>query len=136
MTQVETYPVPEHIADSAWIDEPTYNKMYQQSIDDPEGFWAEHGKRIHWFKPFTKVKDVHFGTDDVRIRWFYDGTTNAAYNCIDQHLPHKKDETAIIWEPDDPRDPNARHISFGEMHEEVSRFANVLKNLGVRRATG
>ena len=130
MSQVETYPVPQEIADSAWIDEPTYNKMYKQSIDDPESFWAEHGKRIHWFKPFSKVKDVHFGGDDVHIRWFHDGTTNAAYNCIDQHLPHKKDETAIIFEPDDPRE-TSRHVSYGEMHEEVSRLANGLKKLGV-----
>jgi acetyl-CoA synthetase len=129
MSDVETYPVHDEVAKQAWVDEPTYFKMYQQSIDDPESFWAEHGKRIHWFKPFTQVKDVNFGADDVHIRWFHDGTTNACYNCLDRHLPHKKDETAIIWEGDDPSE--SRHISFGEAHEEVCRLANVLKANGV-----
>ena len=82
-------------------------------------------------KPFTKVKDVHFGADDVQIRWFYDGTTNAAYNCIDRHLDTKRDETAIIWEGDDPKD--SKHISYGELHEEVSRLGNALKDLGVKK---
>jgi acetyl-CoA synthetase len=129
MTEVETYQVHDEIAKNAWVDEPTYFKMYQQSVDDPEGFWAEHGKRIHWFKPFTKVKDVNFGADDVHIRWYYDGTTNACYNCLDRHLPEKKDELAIIWEGDDPRE--SRHISYGEAYEEVCRLANVLKAQGV-----
>ncbi|RDD63389.1 acetate--CoA ligase [Ferruginivarius sediminum] len=129
MTEVETYQVDDEIAKNAWVDEPTYFKMYQQSVDDPEGFWAEHGKRIHWFKPFSKVKDVNFGANDVHIRWFYDGTTNACYNCLDRHLPEKKDETAIIWEGDDPHE--SRHISYGEAYEEVCRLANVLKAQGV-----
>ena len=96
MTEVETYAVDPKVAENAWIDEPTYNRMYQQSIDDPETFWAEHGKRIHWFKPFSKVKNVTFGPDEVDIRWFEDGTTNACYNCLDRHLPTKQHDTAII----------------------------------------
>jgi len=132
MTDVETYPVPEAFAKDAWIDEATYNRMYQQSVDDPDSFWAEHGKRIHWFKPFTKVKDVSFQANDVHIRWFHDGTTNACYNCLDRHLPHKKDDTAIIWEADDPRE-SARHITFAEAHEEVCRLANVLKKHGIEK---
>ncbi len=132
MSEVETYPVPEEIAKNAWVDEPGYNRMYQHSIDDPEGFWAEHGKRIHWFKPFTKVKDVSFGAMDVHIRWFYDGTTNACYNCLDRHLPHKQNDTAFIWEADDPRE-SPRHISFGQAHEEVCRLSNVLKKHGIEK---
>jgi len=131
MTQVETYDVPDAIASRAWIDRAKYDEMYRKSIEDPEGFWAEHGKRIHWFKPFTKVKDVYYGTDDVRIRWFYDGTTNACYNCLDRHLPQKKDDPAIIWEGDEP--DQQRTITFGEALDEVSRFANVLKANGVEK---
>src|SRR5690625_6157746 len=95
-------PVRPEIAEKAWVDKEAYRKMYEQSISDPEGFWAEQGKRIHWFTPYTKVKDTSFGPGDVYIRWFYDGVTNAAYNCIDRHLPEKKNEIAIIWEVDDP----------------------------------
>jgi acetyl-CoA synthetase len=131
MTDVETYPVPQEIAESAWIDEPTYQRMYQQSLDDPETFWAEHGKRIHWFKPFSKVKNVDFGPETVDIRWYEDGTTNACYNCLDRHLPAKKDETAIIWEGDDPHDHKL--ITFGEAYEEVCRLANVLKKHGIQK---
>jgi acetyl-CoA synthetase len=102
MSENSVFPVPEELAKSAWCDESAYFKLYAQSIDDPEGFWGEHGKRIHWFKPYTKVKDVSFGPGDVHIKWYHDGTTNVSYNCLDRHLPVKKDDTAIIWEGDDP----------------------------------
>src|SRR5690625_2798473 len=95
-------PVRPEIAEKAWVDKAAYRQLYEQSMADPEGFWAEQGKRIHWFTPYTKVKDVSFGPGDVYIRWYYDGVTNAAYNCIDRHLPEKKDDIAIIWEGDDP----------------------------------
>jgi acetyl-CoA synthetase len=131
MTEVETYPVDPKVAESAWVDEPTYNKMYQQSIDDPETFWAEHGKRIHWFKPFSKVKNVTFGANEVEIRWFEDGTTNACYNCLDRHLPTKQHDTAIIWEGDEPKDHKL--ITYGEAYEEVCRLANVLKRQGIQK---
>jgi len=131
MSEPEIYPVPEEIARSAWVDTPTYERMYQQSLDDPESFWAEHGNRIHWFKPFSQVKDVSFQPPDVHIRWFADGTTNACYNCLDRHLETKRNDTAIIWEGDDPRE--SKHISYGEAYEEVCRLANVLKKHGVTK---
>jgi acetyl-CoA synthetase len=105
--------------------------MYQQSIDDPETFWAEHGKRIHWFTPFSKVKNVTFGANEVDIRWYEDGTTNACYNCLDRHLPTKQHDTAIIWEGDEPKDHKL--ITYGEAYEEVCRLANVLKRHGIQK---
>src|SRR5690606_38955797 len=96
------FPVREEIAKEALINEAKYFAMYERSMKDPEGFWAEQAKRIDWMKPYTKIKDTTFGPGEVRIRWFYDGTTNASYNCIDRHLPEKKDTPAIIWEGDDP----------------------------------
>src|SRR3546814_5718921 len=95
-------PVPEDFARSAWIDKAKYEEMYRRSIDDPEGFWGEQGKRIDWFTPYTKVKDVSFDAKDLHIRWFYDGTLNASYNCLDRHLETRGDQVAIIWEGDDP----------------------------------
>jgi len=131
MTEHMVFPVPGDWAKSAWCDEASYFKMYEQSIGDPEGFWGEQGKRIHWTKPYSQVKDVSFGPGDVHIKWYADGTTNACYNCIDRHLPAKKDDTAIIWEGDDPSVD--RHISYGELLEDVSRFANALKARGVKK---
>lgn len=124
-------PVRPEIAEKAWVDKAAYRQLYEQSMADPEGFWAEQGKRIHWFTPYTKVKDVSFGPGDVYIRWYYDGVTNAAYNCIDRHLPEKKDDIAIIWEGDDPSEQ--QHITYGQLHEKVSRLANVLKAQGIRK---
>ena len=131
MTETHVFPVPAETAESAWCDEAGYFKLYEQSIADPEAFWAEHGKRIHWFKPFTQVKDVNFGPGDVSIKWFADGTTNASYSCIDRHLPAKKDDIAIIWEGDDPSE--SKHISYGELHEQVCRLANAMKTRGVKK---
>ena len=131
MSETKVFPVPEDLAKSAWCDEAEYFKLYEQSANDPEGFWAEQGKRIHWFKPYTKVKDVSFGPGDIHIKWFHDGTTNACYNCVDRHLPTKKDDTAIIWEGDDPS--VARHITYGELYESVARLANALKARGIKK---
>ena len=131
MSEAKIYPVPDETAASAWVDEDKYFRMYEESISDPEKFWGEHGKRIDWMKPYTKVKDVSFGPDDVHIKWFYDGTTNVSYNCIDRHLPTKKDDTAIIWEGDEPTDE--KHISYGELYEEVCRLSNVMKARGVKK---
>ena len=111
-------------------DQATYKEMYEASINDPEGFWGEHGKRIDWITPYTKVKNTSFAPGNVDIRWFEDGTLNVSANCIDRHLATRGDQTAIIWEPDDPN-ADAKHISFKELHAEVSKFANVLKDLGV-----
>ena len=126
-----TYPVPDNVAEQAWIDAAGYQKMYEQSVADPESFWAEHGKRIHWFKPYSQVKDVSYGPGEVKIRWFHDGTTNVAHNCIDRHLDTKKNDTAIIWEGDSPSDH--KHITYGELYEEVCRLANAMKANGVKK---
>ena len=127
----KNYPVTDAWAKRAFIDDAKYKSMYAASISNPDQFWSEHGKRIDWMKPFTKVKNTHFGKDNVDIRWFEDGLTNVAHNCIDRHLPKRANQTAIIFEGDDPSD--SRHITYGELHEEVSRFANVLKAHHVKK---
>jgi acetyl-CoA synthetase len=103
--------------------------MYQSSIADPVAFWRDHGKRIDWIRPYTKVKDVSYAASDLHIRWYEDGTLNVSANCIDRHLATRGDQTAIIWEGDDPAD--SKHITYKQLHDEVCRFANVLKGQGV-----
>ena len=125
------FPVPEVVARRAHVDAAGYEAMYRRSIEDPDGFWAEHAKRIHWIKPFTKVRDTSFARDDVHVRWFYDGTLNASANCLDRHLSSRADQTAIIWEGDDPKE--SRHITYAELHREVCKFANVLKAQGAKK---
>jgi acetyl-CoA synthetase len=117
---------------NAHIDAPAYARMYAESVRDPEAFWGEHGKRLDWIKPYSKVKNTSFAHDNVDIRWFEDGTLNVAANCIDRHLAKRGDQTAIIFEPDDPKEA-AQHITYNQLHAEVGRFANVLKELGVGR---
>ncbi|MGE5539691.1 MAG: acetate--CoA ligase [Gemmatimonas sp.] len=130
MTDDSLIPVRPEIAARAWADEAMYKRMYEQSVRDPEGFWAVHAKRVDWIKPFTKIKDVKFaGT--VHIRWFWDGTLNACVNCVDRHLAKRGDQTAIIWEGDDPKD--SKHITYRELHREVCKLANVLKIRGVKK---
>jgi len=129
-SDVSLFPVSDDWAERAWVDAAQYKELYERSVNDPEGFWAEHGKRVDWIRPFTKVKNTSF-TGDVHIRWFEDGTLNAAANCIDRHLAKRADQTAIIWEGDDPKD--SRHITYRELHEQVSRLANVLKARGVKK---
>ncbi len=131
MTEHHVFPVPQDWAERAWADEATYFKMYEQSIADPEAFWGEHGKRIDWFKPFTQVKDVSYGPGDVHIKWFQDGTLNASHNCLDRHLETRGDQTAIIWEGDDPKEDKT--ITYRELHESVCRLANGLKEIGVQK---
>ncbi|TBX28773.1 acetate--CoA ligase [Nioella sediminis] len=114
----------------AHIDSTKYADMYAASINDPEAFWGEHGKRIDWIKPYTKVKNTSFAHDNVHISWFEDGTTNVSANCIDRHLATRGDQTAIIFEPDEPTD-EAQHITYNQLSQEVGKFANVLKELGV-----
>ncbi len=130
MSTTNVFPIPDDLAKSAWIDEAAYFRMYEKSIADPEGFWAEEAKRLTWMKPFTKVKDCSF-EGDVHIRWFYDGTLNASANCIDRHLATRADQTAILWEGDSPNEH--KHISYAELHENVCRLANVLKAQGVKK---
>ena len=112
------------------ISEADYFRLYQQSIRDPDGFWAEHGRRIDWIKPYTKVSNATFD-GGVQIAWYEDGTLNASYNCIDRHLPRRADQTAILWEGDDPGED--RRISYRDLHEAVCRLANVLKERGVQK---
>ncbi len=118
------------MAANAHADKATYDAMYAASIADPDAFWAEHGQRIAWMKPFTKVKSADFTLGQVGIKWFEDGTLNVSANCIDRHLATRGDQTAIIWEPDSPEE-DALHISYKELHDKTSRMANVLKDMGV-----
>ena len=126
------YPPAEDFTAKAHADKATYDAMYKASIDDPEGFWAEHGKRVDWIKPFTKVKNTSFEPGNIDIRWFEDGSLNVAANCIDRHLDTRGDQTAIIWEPDSP-DEEAQHITYRELHARTCKMANVLKELGVTK---
>jgi acetyl-CoA synthetase len=125
------YEVPASWAKRAFIDDAKYRAMYERSIQSPDAFWAEQGKRIHWYRHFNRVKDTSFDPHNVSIKWFEDGVTNAAYNCIDRHLPTRADQVAIIWEGDDPKD--AKRITYRELHDEVCRFANVLRNRNVKK---
>jgi acetyl-CoA synthetase len=125
-------PVSKEWRERAFIDQAKYEEMYARSVRDPEGFWREEAKRIDWMKPFTKVKNVSWNPDNLHIRWFEDGTLNVSVNCIDRHLPKRANQTAIIWEPDDPNEA-PRHISYEELHREVCIFANVLKKHGVKK---
>ena len=109
-----------------------YNALYQRSIQDPDGFWAEQAKRLDWVTFPTKIKNTTFEYPDVSIKWFEDGVLNVAANCIDRHLAERGDDIAIIWEPDNPED-QAEHISYRTLHEKVCRCANVLKSLGVKK---
>ncbi|KEI71567.1 acetate--CoA ligase [Endozoicomonas elysicola] len=131
MSDTSVYPVKPAALENTLVNNDQYLEMYQQSIINPEGFWREHGQRIEWFKPFSKVRKVSFDDHFVSINWFYDGTTNASYNCLDRHLEDKGDQLAIIWEPDD--EGEARKVTYRELHEQVCRFANALKSQGVRK---
>tara|TARA_B100000989_G_scaffold161897_1_gene120873 strand:- start:7372 stop:9315 length:1944 start_codon:yes stop_codon:yes gene_type:complete len=113
------------------IDNKTYLDMYSRSIENPQEFWAEHGQRIDWIKPYSQIKDVSYSENDLHIKWFYDGTLNVSSNCLDRHLEKRGDQTAIIWEGDDPEED--KRISFKELHSEVCKFANALKELDVKK---
>ena len=125
------YPVSKEWAKRAHVDDASYQAMYAASVNDPEAFWREHGQRIDWFKPYTKVKNTSYKPGKVKIAWFEDGITNVAYNCIDRHLAKRADQVAIIWEGDDPG--VSKKITYRELHGEVCRFANVLKLHGVKK---
>jgi acetyl-CoA synthetase len=131
MSHDEIFPVPDAWAQRAFADNNKYLAMYQKSLDDPDGFWGEQGKRIDWVKPYTKVKNTTFGPGDVAIKWYEDGTLNASYNCLDRHLDSRRDQVAIIWEGDDPTE--SKSFTYGELHATVCKLANGLKSLGVKR---
>ena len=131
MTDKTYPPSPEFVA-NAHADKAKYDAMYQASMQDPDAFWGEHGKRIDWIEPYTKVKNTDFTLGQVDIKWYEDGTLNVAANCIDRHLETRGDQTAIIFEPDDPETP-AQHITYNQLHDKVNRMANVLLSQGVMR---
>ncbi|MGE0109811.1 MAG: acetate--CoA ligase [Bdellovibrionales bacterium] len=125
-----TLPVTEAASENCWINAAQYQKMYDESINDPDSFWGKMGKNLDWIKPYTKVKNTNF-TGDVSIKWFEDGSLNACVNCVDRHLALRAQDTAIIWEGDSPSEH--KHISYAELYNEVCRFANVLKKKGVKK---
>lgn len=131
MTDKTYPPSPEFVA-NAHADAAKYNEMYTASMQDPDAFWREEGKRLDWIKPYTKVKNTNFKLGEVDIKWFEDGTLNVSVNCIDRHLEARGEQTAIIFEPDDPNTP-AQHITYNELHDKVNRMANVLLSQGVMR---
>jgi acetyl-CoA synthetase len=125
------YEVPAEWKQRGYVNEAKYREMYEQSVADPNAFWAEHAKRINWFRRPTKVKDTSFDPHNVSIKWFEDGNTNVAYNCVDRHLEKRSNQTAIIWEGDDPNDD--KRLTYLELYRAVCRFANVLKARGVKK---
>ena len=131
MTHEELYPVPGEWAQRGFADNEKYLEMYRQSVADPDAFWGEQGKRLDWFKPYSKVKNAYYGDGDVSIKWYEDGALNAAYNCLDRHLETRGEQTAIIWEGDDPSESS--DLTYRELHAAVCRLSNGLKSLGVKK---
>lgn len=129
MPDHEIYPVPPLVAARAHIDEDAYNRLYPDSIADPETYWAEQARFLDWIKPFTTISDTRFDPADLRLRWFADGVLNASVNCVDRHLPARADQPAIQWEGDAPGE--SRTVTWGDLADKVNRLANVLKTLGV-----
>ena len=127
-----TYPPSAALSSSAHVDEARYDEMYEKSVSDPVGFWAEQAKRVDWIKPFSQVRDVDFTLGQVKINWFADGSLNVSANCVDRHLETRGDQTAIIFEPDDPAE-EAQHITYRELHASVCKMANILSDLGVEK---
>src|SRR6201995_697233 len=125
------YDVSAEWAKRAFVDQHKYQDMYARSVSDPNGFWAEQAKRIDWMKPFHKVENVSFAPGNISIKWFEDGVLNVAANCIDRHLAKRGDQTAIIWEGDNPAE--SKHISYRQLHDEVCRMANILRTRNVRK---
>ena len=131
MSEVKVYPVPESILADTNLTNEQYLAMYRRSMEDPDGFWAEQaGKFLHWFKEWDKVQEWNFD-GDVSIKWFINGKLNISYNCLDRHLSARADQTAILWEGDEPDQDRA--ISYRELHDQVCRFANALKSHGVKK---
>ncbi|MFT3728429.1 MAG: acetate--CoA ligase [Terricaulis sp.] len=131
MSENVVIPVPAEWANRAYVDDVAYRAMHAAALADPEAFWGKHGLRLDWIKPYTKVKDTSFSKDDFHVRWYEDGVLNVSANCIDRHLQKRGDQVAIIWEGDDPT--QSKSITYTQLHEEVCRFANVLKSIGVKK---
>ena len=126
------HPIPASVAERTLITPEKYQQHYQQSVEDPNAFWGEQAKVLDWIKPFTKVKNTSFEPGNIDIRWFEDGTLNLAANCLDRHLAERGDQTALIWEGDDPKAEN-KYVTYKQLHHDVCQFANVLKGLGVKK---
>jgi len=131
MTDHTVIPVPDDWTKSALVNDQQYQDMYQKSVDDPEGFWREHARILDWITPYSKVKSVSYGKDDVSIKWFEDGTLNACYNCLDRHLDELGTRNAIIWEGDEPS--QHKSVTYHQLHEQVCRLGNALRSLGVKK---
>ncbi|MBI3899967.1 MAG: acetate--CoA ligase [Gammaproteobacteria bacterium] len=132
MSESKVYAVPADVARHAHIDDQKYNAWYQQSLKDPDGFWAERANEfVTWFKPWKKVSDWNYDANNLYIRWFEGGKLNVSYNCIDRHLAKRADQVAILWEGDDPKED--KKLTYRELHAQVSKFANVLKSRGVNK---
>ena len=131
MTNKDLYVPSSDIIKNSHANKAEYERMYEESITSPEKFWEKHGKRIDWMKPYTKIRDVSYNKEDLHIRWYEDGALNASYNCLDRHLETRGNNTAIIWEGDDPNE--SKHISYNELHEQVCKFSNVLLNAGAKK---
>ena len=131
MSSDQLFPVPADWKARARINAADYASRYAEALKDPDGYWRKEAARLDWLKPFTKVSDVSWNAADLHIRWFEDGALNVAANCIDRHLAKRADQTAIIWEGDDPKD--SKHITYRQLHAEVCRFANVLKAHNVKK---
>jgi acetyl-CoA synthetase len=131
MSQIIKHPVPANIAENTLINAEQYQSMYQQSVQDPDSFWGEQGKILDWIKPYTKVKNTSFAPGNISIRWYEDGTLNLAANCLDRHLHERGNHPAIIWEGDDASE--SKTLTWRDLHREVCRFANVLKELDIKK---
>lgn len=131
MSEEKIFQPNKNIVERAKIGTKEYEELYAQSVSDPDGFWAEQAKRIDWIKPFSKVKNTSFSYPNISIKWFEDGELNVSANCIDRHLEKRGNQTAIIWEGDEPN--QEKHISYNELHKQVCKLANVYKSLGIKK---
>lgn len=131
MSEHHVYPVSKDLLGGSLINNDQYNELYARSVSDPAGFWSDMGERLDWMKKFTEVRDVSYDKNNLHIRWYQDGTLNACVNCVDRHLKDRGDQTAIIFEGDDPNVSD--NITYQKLYEEVCRFSNVLKNAGAKK---
>jgi acetyl-CoA synthetase len=131
MTNDNIYKPSSDIVQNSHVDAVNYEKMYRESITNPDEFWNIHGKRIDWIKPYIKISNISYNKEDLHIKWYEDGTLNASANCLDRHLQTKGENTAIIWEGDDPNE--SKHITYNELYEDVCKFSNVLKKVGAKK---
>jgi len=131
MTKNNIYIPSSDVVKNAHVNSEQYEKMYAESINDPDVFWDTHGKRIDWIKPYKKISNISYAKEDLKIKWYEDGTLNASANCLDRHLKTKGDSTAIIWEGDNPNE--SKHITYNQLYEDVCKFSNVLKKAGAKK---